>query len=161
MRERPGDIFALHASTDAICLTTNGSVTHSGHAVMGRGVALQATYKYPKIRIVLGGLLRAKGNHVFVLYNMAAGAPAIVSFPVKHTWTHRADVNLIIRSAAELVLLTDAMAWQEVVLPRPGCGNGGLDWERDVKHRLEAILDSRFLIVDRAAAVAPSAQGKR
>ena len=35
---------------------------------------------------------------------------------------------------------------KNVALPRPGCANGGLNWE-DVKPHLERILDDRVTIV--------------
>jgi len=53
---------------------------------------------------------------------------------------------LIRQSARQLVEMADKFGWGSVVLPRPGCGNGGLDWD-DVRPILEAILDDRFTVV--------------
>jgi hypothetical protein len=34
-----------------------------------------------------------------------------------------------------------------VVLPRPGCGAGELDWTRFVRPALTALLDDRFVAI--------------
>jgi O-acetyl-ADP-ribose deacetylase (regulator of RNase III) len=73
----------------------------------------------------------------------------IVSFPVKHQWfDEKADIFLIRRSAKQLVDLANMTNWQTIAMPRPGCGNGGLDWE-DVKPVIESILDDRFVVIQR------------
>ena len=33
-----------------------------------------------------------------------------------------------------------------IAIPRPGCSNGGLNWEIDVKPIIEPLLDDRFII---------------
>lgn len=138
MKETTGDLWQQQA--DAYVITTNGAVNRHGQAVMGRGVALQAKQRYPGIEYVLAERLRLRGNHVSLMGRL-------VSFPVKAVWNQRADTALIIQSVRELVELTNAQGWQTVVLPRPGCGNGGLSWD-EVKAIIEPFLDDRFTVVN-------------
>ena len=128
---------------DALCITTNGTVKNNGECVMGRGCAAEAKCAFPAIAKELGDHIRRDGNHVGVLMGPD---PYIISFPVKHQWWEEADPNLIRQSTGELVELADARGWQQVVLPRPGCGNGRLNWA-DVKPILEERLDDRFTVV--------------
>lgn len=44
--------------------------------------------------------------------------------------------------------MADKFGYSEVVLPRPGAGNGGLEW-KDVRPILEEILDDRFTILSK------------
>jgi hypothetical protein len=70
----------------------------------------------------------------------------IVAFPVEPDPYQNPDPRLIARSAAELAALATARGWGEVVLPRPGCGGGGLGWA-EVEPLLLPHLDDRFLVV--------------
>jgi hypothetical protein len=145
MREAVGDLWVLGG--DARCITTNGTLTKTGRGVMGRGVALQAKSRYLGIEKRLANHLRLQGNHVGVLLEVGEDVSVpLVVFPVKHQWHEHADLNLIKQSAEELVALADRRGWQEVLLPRPGCGNGHLSWalvEKIVRPR----LDDRFVVV--------------
>jgi len=144
MLEVYGDIWKYKA--DAKCITTNGYVRTDGRAVMGRGVALQATKRYPDIALVLGSAIRDNGLHVQILGETDDDG-WLVSFPVKYHWREKADLELIKDSALELIELTDVQNWNTVVLPKPGCGNGQLHW-KDVKSVLKHLLDDRFHIID-------------
>jgi len=66
----------------------------------------------------------------------------------------KADLDIIVKSAKELVKLTDDEGYKSVVLPRPGCGAGELKWE-DVKPHLEEIFDDRFFIITYEEGVCP------
>ena len=147
MREDLLDLW--NAPADARCITTNGSIKSNGRAVMGRGCAKQATLRYPFMQLKLGAAIRTYGNHVRVLFEPPTGPEnwALVSFPVKHYWDEQANLALIERSAAELVALADDRGWREIVLPRPGCGNGKLSWTRQVRLVIRPLLDDRFLVV--------------
>lgn len=62
-------------------------------------------------------------------------------------WACRASLTLIEQSTIELKdLIFRSGCWSCVVLPRPGCGAGELDW-KDVKPILEKHLDDRFYVI--------------
>ncbi|HEY5975178.1 MAG TPA: ADP-ribose-binding protein, partial [Geobacteraceae bacterium] len=131
-----------YLGTAVIAVTTNGSVTRDGRAVLGRGCARQAGERFPGLPSRLGGLLRAHGNHVQLITD------GLVSFPVEESAWSLPELGLIARSAAELRSLADRQGWQRVVVPRPGCGGGGLAWH-DVRPLLAAWFDDRFIVIGR------------
>jgi hypothetical protein len=148
MRESFGDLWKMQG--DAVCITTNGYVTAAGRGVMGRGVAAQAKRRFPGIEEALGQHVTENGNHTQVIAWW--DGVAIVAFPVKHHWRDRADLDLIERSAQELVVLADnrhgkVRPWGRILLPRPGAGNGRRDWLTEVKPVIEPIVDDRVIIV--------------
>ena len=55
--------------------------------------------------------------------------------------------KLTIPIRMELIDLVIEHGFDTVVLPRPGCGNGGLRWQ-DVRPLLGLSLDDRFIVVD-------------
>ncbi len=142
MIEVVGNLWAYPA--DVRVITTNGTVKKNGECVMGRGCAAEAKQLYPELAKLLGDYLRNIGNVPHYLRRI--GVVELYSFPVKHNWHEKADIRLITRSAQ---LLVDRLVYHKrytIVLPRPGCGNGGLKWE-DVKPVLEPILDDRFHVI--------------
>ncbi len=75
----------------------------------------------------------------------------IFSLPTKNEYWLPSPIVLIERSLKELVSLVDhTYKAQNIVLPRPGCGLGGLDWETAVKPLCEKYLDDRFTVVHNA-----------
>jgi O-acetyl-ADP-ribose deacetylase (regulator of RNase III) len=142
MKVIEGDLFEQEA--DAICITTNGTLRKDGRCVMGKGCALGVVKRFPGIDKILGDRIATAGNHIYCL--RMNNAPHIYSFPVKHHWAHPADIVLIARSARELLLITRVMGYKNIVIPRPGCGAGGLSWEV-VGPVLQEILDDRFKVI--------------
>lgn len=148
MRELVGDLWALPAG--ARCITTNGIVKSNGEAVMGAGVALSAKQRYPDLPRVLGRLIRQFGNHVhYVGYRDNVH---LYSFPTKNDWRDPSDPELIERSARELrgILLPDLERIHPVVMTRPGCGNGGLDWAAVRPIMEKELPEDEFVIVELA-----------
>lgn len=151
MKEITGDMFLIPATY--YCITTNGIVKPNGENVMGKGVALQAKlfaqqHRYGNIALKLGQLIKKYGNHVHWI-----DCTPFVSFPTKHDWRENSDIDLIRQSARELMELCHENLTSEhdvVLLPRPGCSNGGLDWETQVRPVLEPILtDPRICIISK------------
>lgn len=150
MLEGRGDMWVFGG--DAYVVTTNGFVKANGAAVMGRGCAKEAAERWPKMPRQLGRYLKRYGNRPFVFkYDLV-----VVTFPVKPEfgkngepgWQAKAELPLIKESARHLVEMADKFGWERVIVPRPGCGNGGLSWKR-VGPALAPILDNRFTVVTR------------
>lgn len=161
MKEAFGDIWDLAKETQGsvgICITTNGYVRKDGKAVMGRGIAKEAAERYPWLPRTLAEHIRYRGNGVAVWgadYDPDTDKSThIISFPVKPVfgpngqmgWQAKAELNIIKASAIELMDIPKWLVPKTILLPRPGCGNGGLKWE-DVKPVIEPILDDRVTVV--------------
>lgn len=167
-----GNLFE-QTDVDAICITTNGFVKKNGECVMGRGCAKEATKRYCGIAKLLGENIKKYGNRPLILSSLSS-KPVLVSFPVKSEGCNRAHINksqivthmrdkffihqyvpgwalvadkeIIIKSAKDLVEMTNKYEWKKVVLPRPGCGAGELNWN-EVFPLLNKILDDRFYCI--------------
>lgn len=166
MKEIKGNLFDHIGSADAICITTNGFVKNNGECVMGKGCAKKATYLFPTIAHKLGTLIGVKGNIPIALFHK--NKTWIYSFPVKPIsdifdgnnavrhmkykfkigqsipgWACVAAPALIKQSAKLLTAFIDTTNWTDIIIPRPGCGAGELNWAT-IKPMLDQYLDDRF-----------------
>lgn len=157
MREVTGDLWAYDdGQIIARVITTNGFVKANGSAVLGAGVAKQAVERFGNgLAVKVGEYIERWGNHLHAFPpNADAGRDYwLVTLPVKPErgpngepgFKAKAQIDLIRRSCQEL--LAWAISISEtgtIVLPRPGCGNGGLDWS-EVRPVVEETLDQRLL----------------
>jgi len=113
---------------------------------MGKGIAYEATKRFPELPKILGKKISTNGNNVHTLgifgdyILLSFPVKPIISFtaqPVKHMigkinpqegipgWACVADPTIIEKSTKELALLCNNLPTQ-VFLPRPGCGAGEL-----------------------------------
>lgn len=147
MREVAGNLWALYSELDhVICITTNGMVKKNGEAVCGRGCAKEATYYIPGFAHMLGSYIKKNGNVPGMLQTGEDNVGVFI-FPVKHVWWDKASTKLI--KMGLKILATKAKQHPDTtfVLPRPGCGNGKLNWETDVKPLCEDMLPNNVLVI--------------
>ena len=156
MKEIAANLWEIDA--DLRVITTNGALRRDGACVMGRGCAFEAKTKIPGIDHRLGNLIKSHGNRVMRIGRY--DGVVVASFPVKDHWREDADPDLIARSAHQLVALADKFGYENVVLPRPGCGAGRLAW-RDIRPILDEVLDSRFTVVTFPRKPLPREQSSR
>jgi hypothetical protein len=141
MIEIKGDIWSFWQAREWVVITTNGVVKRNGCAVMGKGIALQAAQRFPDLPKQLGIKIKEMGNYVFKFPDFR-----LYTFPTKHDWRNISDIKLIEDSCMQLKLLSYGM----IYMPRPGCENGGLNWEQ-VKPVIQSILtEDRFVLVEYA-----------
>ena len=144
MLEVKGNAWDVYLDYDVLCLTTNGFVKNNGECVMGAGIAKTAKQKFPKVPRILGDYIKKYGNRCFKIAKV--NDTHLVSFVVKHVWWDKADMDLIRKSCKEVTEMADKFGWEKILLPRPGCGNGKLNWN-DVKPVLADLLDDRFHVI--------------
>lgn len=141
MLEKFGDVFTFQTRDLKIlrCVTTNGVVKSNNELIMGAGIALTAKQKFSGLPKILGNLVKEHGNHVYIIPEIQ-----IASFPTKNHWRDNSDINLIEQSCKELV--EKSKDWDLVVLPRPGCSLGKLEWDQ-VKPILIRYFSDKFIVL--------------
>lgn len=144
MKEKTGNIW--DTDCDVIAITTNGEVKKNGELVMGKGIALQAKQRYPDLPKILGDFVSTMGNIPEIVYDTDLSKRIIVSLPTKNHWRDKSDIELIKKSLLSIEFMLDPPI--TIAIPRPGCSNGGLNWE-DVKKEIEPLLDDRFVVYNR------------
>jgi hypothetical protein len=134
---------------DAVCCTTNRIIKSNGELVMGAGIAKLFKEKYPSLPREWGQRIKT-GDHMqgVMLTRKDKDDLYLVAFPTKHDWKKPSRMEIIEFSAKALRWQARLLNWKKVLLPRPGCSNGGLDWDKEVKPVLENILkEDRFVII--------------
>ena len=143
MREVEGNLWDPKFNPCWRCITTNGILNKRGEAVMGKGCALEARKKYPHLPSALGESLRLHGNIV-----QPFPETKLVAFPVKYHWKDRASLSLIKESCLQLRSLIDRGYFEgmTILLPRPGCGAGGILWD-DIKMEIGDKLPDTVAVI--------------
>lgn len=67
---------------------------------------------------------------------------------------------LIVDGCRALVAMADALGLSRVYLPMPGCTNGRLSYEGQVRQAIAAILDDRFIVAVPDLDRLPVAEGR-
>lgn len=141
-----GDMMAQPRSArHPLVVTTNGTIKKDGSAVMGAGIAKQVRDSIRQFDVDLGHLLSQHGNRPFRVRD------DIWTLPVKHQWFEQADLALIGWSLLRLEEMAEKFDVSGLHLPRPGCGNGGLDWvdvEPLVREFSDALPDVEVIVWD-------------
>ncbi len=144
MKEINDNIWKLWQKGAMIVIPTNGFVKNNGEAVMGRGLAYQASLRFPELPNALGYNIKMYGNKVFIFPQ-----ENLFTFPVKHNWWEEANLQLIESSAIQLQQLINKIELKipyPIYIPHVGCGNGKLDWIK-VKPIIEKYLDNEKVII--------------
>lgn len=125
---------------DADCLVNTVNTV----GIMGKGVALAFKNAFPHNylayrnafaakQLAIGRLLIVQDN------NLLLGQKTIINLPTKTHWRLPSEYTYIIQGLEALKNYLTENDVLSVAMPAPGCGNGGLDWNR-VKELIEDKL---------------------
>ncbi|BDZ32235.1 macro domain-containing protein [Lactiplantibacillus sp. WILCCON 0030] len=108
--------------------------------VMGKGIALQFKKLYPEMfrnyqrfcedgKLTIGKLYLYKTPNKWVL-----------NFPTKKNWRKKSKLTYIESGLKKFVDTYQEKGIESIAFPQLGTGNGGLDWEHEVKPLMEKYL---------------------
>jgi hypothetical protein len=115
-----GDLWAGPANAWRV-VPTNRMTRRDGSAVMGAGIALQATERFPELPRAYGAALR---GGCIGLWTYAPGH--VLCLPTKHDWRDNADIGLVARGLCALRYFAKAHPDAAIRLPMIGAGLGRL-----------------------------------
>jgi hypothetical protein len=135
-----GDMWDVFGKTDLFLITTNPIVRKDGAVVMGRGIAKEASTRFPQLPYDFGTFLDGADPAYF--RNGIIGeydGQKIGCFMVKTHWAEPANLRVILVSASQWAVW--AKEYSRVDLNFPGIGNGKLKRE-DVLPMIEHLPDN-------------------
>lgn len=145
MREVVQDLWKAHDDGHWVCVTTNAVITKYNECVMGGGCAKEAAERFPELPKLLAAKIKENGNRVYLFLEQR-----IITFPTKENWWELSSPTLIEYSLNDLkrkMEILPSLVGEDVYLPRPGVGLGGLRWENVKPLVLKYFSDSDRLVV--------------
>ncbi len=138
-----GDMWSVFDKTDIFMITTNPIRRNDGAVVMGRGIALEAKTRFPKLPYDFGEELRQLHPDIdqqFVGQIGVYDGTPIWWFMVKNHWREPADLG-VISSSCFYLRYGFGIGEKRVDLNFPGIGNGKLPRD-SVLYLLEDLPDN-------------------
>jgi O-acetyl-ADP-ribose deacetylase (regulator of RNase III) len=108
--------------------------------VMGKGIALTFKKLYPEMFKEYHKLCDENKFTVGSLYIYRTFNKIIVNFPTKKHWNNPSKISYIDSGLKKFINFYQNYGISSVSFPQLGCGNGELDWDRQVQPLMENYL---------------------
>ncbi len=108
--------------------------------VMGKGIALTFKKLYPEMYKVYRRLCKANRFSIGQLYIYRTSNKIIVNFPTKEHWRNPSRLDYLEAGLEKFIERYQDYGIASVAFPQLGCGNGELNWERQVQPLMERYL---------------------
>ena len=142
MTRRQGNMFDEYEKADLFCVTANSYVRDDGALTMGAGAAkqLRVWMRPQPYAGRLGSFVEMECGHLGV-YGLLEADGRIALFQTKTHWKQKARLEVIGKSAMQLIKWTAKHPRGTVYLNYPGIGCGGLQKSR-VRPIIEELPDT-------------------
>jgi len=108
--------------------------------VMGKGIALEFKKMYPQMFTEYRRLCETKKLTVGKLWLYKTDNKWVLNFPTKESWRNKSKLTYIEAGLKKFVATYEEKKNKSIAFPQLGVGNGGLDWEREVRPLMEKYL---------------------
>ena len=127
-----GNLFTSNAKVLVNTVNTVG--------VMGKGIASDFKKYYPEMFKEYKNRCDTNNLNIGDLYLYKTSNKWILNFPTKEHWRSPSKLEYIEKGLQKLVKDSTKLQINDIAMPKLGCGNGGLDWESEVKPIVEKYL---------------------
>jgi O-acetyl-ADP-ribose deacetylase (regulator of RNase III) len=127
-----GDLFKSPARAIVNTVNTVG--------VMGKGIAKDFKTIYPEMFQQYQFFCEKKQFQVGQLWLYKTNHKWILNFPTKKDWKHPSKLEYIEAGLEKFVSTYADKGITSIAFPMLGCGNGGLNWEQEVRPIMEKYL---------------------
>lgn len=110
--------------------------------VMGKGLALTFKKVYPDMFVNYKRFCDHNDLTIGKLYLYKTKGKWILNFPTKTTWRKPSKIEYIEEGLKKFVSTYKSKNIKSIAFPMLGCGNGGLDFESEVKPLMNRYLSS-------------------
>ena len=129
-----GDIFSSPAKVLVNTVNTVG--------VMGKGIAYNFKRVYPAMFKAYRKYCENRQLNVGTLYLHKTSHKWVLNFPTKKHWRYPSLPEYIDRGLRTFTQTYSRMGITSIAFPALGCGNGGLDYDTEVRPLMETHLSS-------------------
>lgn len=127
-----GNLFTSNAKVLVNTVNTVG--------VMGKGIAADFKKIYPKMFEEYKELCENGKLDIGEFFLYKTSNKWVLNFPTKKHWKSPSTVEYIEKGLQKLIEQATKLQLTDIAMPKLGCGNGGLDWEKQVKPIVEKYL---------------------
>ncbi len=127
-----GNLFESPAQTLVNTVNTQG--------VMGKGIALGFKRVYPEMFEEYRQLCERGELHIGQLHVWRTSNKIIINFPTKREWRKPSRIEYIEEGLRAFVETYESLGIYSVAFPPLGCGNGELNFDRQVRPVMEEFL---------------------
>lgn len=126
------DLFTVEADTRIITINLCGA--------MGAGIAKTARDTIPGLYKHYKKMYPTLDPTQFILYQHEGIKYILI--PTKLDWRNPSPRDLVIHNLNRLVVMVGRHPdkFKTIAIPPMGCGNGGLDWDNDIRYVYQALL---------------------
>ncbi len=110
--------------------------------VMGKGIALTFKKVYPDMYKNYRYYCENKQLEIGKLYLYKTPGKWILNFPTKINWRNPSKIEYIEQGLKKFVVSYKEKGIKSIAFPKLGCGNGGLDFETQVKPLMDKYLSN-------------------
>lgn len=108
--------------------------------VMGKGLAKEFKRLYPDMFLQYQKYCENKQFTIGKLQIYKTANKWILNFPTKEDWRNSSKLEYIDKGLKKFVDEYERLGIKSISFPMLGCGNGGLDWENEVKPLMQRYL---------------------
>jgi O-acetyl-ADP-ribose deacetylase (regulator of RNase III) len=98
--------------------------------VMGKGLAKEFKFRYSNNYMEYIEACKNGNIAIGKLFGIQENGKIIINFPTKEKWQDLSKYEYISKGLDDLIKIIKKYRIESIAIPKLGCGNGGLEWDK-------------------------------